>query len=310
MWPACRSTVLAALAAQALAVTQITDADMQTLLNQDGVELADRYAPLWFFGQALHEVPCYPTWAFGGSPGSPDVYDAAHQTSPAPQCEYPDVGCECRNPGVDAGNPGPAFPIYYTVQRCNETEVRVVYNLFYEKDGAKVLDLIDTGHDYDWERVIIVHSRDANELWAPSRALLSAHSGYHNLAWSQIHSTLTSEEIAAGDARAPEGVRGNDHPKVYVSWSKHAHFDTRDTVWVDPISQSTDNAFRSNDWWYYVEQQYYVSFPFVSSILLTDSPKKIRSDNSTEAGKALGSTDWGSATSNPPSVQASVCSAS
>ncbi|PYI17486.1 UPF0047 domain protein [Aspergillus violaceofuscus CBS 115571] len=263
MWPACRSTVLAALAAQALAVTQITDADMRNLLNHDGVELADRYAPLWFFGQALHAVPCYPTWAFGGSPDSPDVYDdAAHPTAPAPQCEYPDVGCGCRNPGVDAGNPGPAFPIYYTVQRCNETEVRVVYNLFYEKDGAKVLDLIDTGHDYDWERVIIVHSRDANELWAPSRALLSAHSGYHNLAWSQIHSTLTSEEIAAGDARAPEGVRGNDHPKV----------------------QSTDNAFRSADWWYYVEQQYY-----------------IRSDNSTEAGKALGSTDWGSAaTSNPP----------
>ncbi|RAH85479.1 UPF0047 domain protein [Aspergillus japonicus CBS 114.51] len=259
MWPACRSTVLAALAAQALAVTQITDADMRNLLNHDGVELADRYAPLWFFGQALHAVPCYPTWAFGGSPDSPDVYDdAAHPTAPAPQCEYPDVGCGCRNPGVDAGNPGPAFPIYYTVQRCNETEVRVVYNLFYEKDGAKVLDLIDTGHDYDWERVIIVHSRDANELWAPSRALLSAHSGYHNLAWSQIHSTLTSEEIAAGDARAPEGVRGNDHPKVYVSWSKHAHFDTRDTIWVDPISQSTDNAFRSADWWYYVEQQYYL----------------------------------------------------
>ncbi|RAH73005.1 uncharacterized protein BO66DRAFT_418480 [Aspergillus aculeatinus CBS 121060] len=292
MWPARRSTVLAALAAQALAVTQITDEEMRTLLNQDdGVELADRYAPLWFFGQALNEEPCYPTWAFGGSPDSPDVYDAAHQTAPGPQCEYPDVGCECRNPGVDAGNPGPAsaFPIYYTVQRCNETEVRVVYNLFYEKDGAKVLDLIDTGHDYDWERVIIVHSRDATELWAPSRALLSAHSGYHNLAWSQIHSTLTSEEIAAGDARAPDGVRGNDHPKVYVSWSKHAHFDTRDTIWVDPISQSTDNAFRSDDWWYYVEQQYY-----------------IRSDNSTEAGKALGGTDWGSATSNPPSVQAST----
>ncbi|OJK04873.1 hypothetical protein ASPACDRAFT_74438 [Aspergillus aculeatus ATCC 16872] len=297
MWPARQSTVLAALAGSAIAaVTQITDEEMRTLLNQDdGVELADRYAPLWFFGQALNEVPCYPTWAFGGSPDSPDVYDAAHQTAPAPQCEYPDVGCECRNPGVEAGNPGPAsaFPIYYTVQRCNETEVRVVYNLFYEKDGAKVLDLIDTGHDYDWERVIIVHSRDANELWAPSRALLSAHSGYHNLAWSQIHSTLTSEEIAAGDARAPDGVRGNDHPKVYVSWSKHAHFDTKDRIWVDPISQSTDNAFRSDDWWYYVEQQYY-----------------IRSDNSTEAGKALSGTDWGSATSNPPSVQASVCLAS
>ncbi|PYH48507.1 uncharacterized protein BP01DRAFT_333980 [Aspergillus saccharolyticus JOP 1030-1] len=290
MWLKSQCAVLAALAAHAIAVTPITEAEMTTLLDQGGVGLADRYAPLWFFGQALNEVPCYPTWAFGGSPDSPDEYDSAQQTAAAPQCEYPDVGCGCRHPGVAAGSAGPAFPIYYTVQRCKETEVRVVYNLFYEKDGAKVLDLIDTGHDYDWERVIIVHSRDAaSKLWTPARALLSAHSGYHNLVWSAIHSTLTSEEIQAGDARTPDGVRNNDHPKVYVSWSKHAHFDTKDRIWIDPISQSTDNAFRSDDWWYYVEQQYY-----------------IQADNSTEAGKALGSTDWGSATSNPPSVQASV----
>lgn len=111
----------------------------------------------------------------------------------------------------------------------------------------------------DWERVIIIHSRDGNNMWAPSRALLSSHSGYHNLAWGDIQNTLTTEEIEAGDANDPNGVRNNDHPKVYISWSKHAHFDTRNTGWVDPISQSTDNAFRSNDWWHYVDKKYYVS---------------------------------------------------
>lgn len=111
----------------------------------------------------------------------------------------------------------------------------------------------------DWERVIIIHSRDDNKMWAPSRALLSSHSGYHNLAWGDIQNTLTTEEIQAGAANDPNGVRNNDHPKVYVSWSKHAHFDTRNTGWNDPLSQSTDNAFRSNDWWHYVSKKNYVS---------------------------------------------------
>ncbi|PYI01138.1 hypothetical protein BO78DRAFT_328408 [Aspergillus sclerotiicarbonarius CBS 121057] len=267
---------------------------MNQLLHHDPISLANRYAPLWFFSQALDQPPCYPTWAFSGTPNSSDIYDAAHKTPAAPQCEYPDLGCSCRNPGTTSpGTPGPAFPIYFTFKKCNETDVRVVYNLFYEKDGAEVLDLIDTGHDYDWERVIIIHTRSANTTWTPSRALLSAHSGYRNLPWGSIHSTLTTAQIAAGNARLPDGVHNNDHPKVYVSWSKHAHFDTRDTVWIDPLSQSLDNAFRGDDWWYFVDSRDY-----------------IRSDNLTEAGKALGGVDWGSATSNPPFVQESVCDAS
>lgn len=112
----------------------------------------------------------------------------------------------------------------------------------------------------DWERVIIIHSRDDSNMWAPSRALLSAHSGYHNLAWGDIQNTLTTDEVNAGSTKTPNGVKNNDHPKVYVSWSKHAHFDTRNTGWNDPASQSLDNAFRSDDWWYFVEPQYYVSF--------------------------------------------------
>lgn len=114
----------------------------------------------------------------------------------------------------------------------------------------------------DWERVIIIHSKDtASNTWAPSRALLSAHSGYHDLAWGDIQNTLTTDQVNAGDAINPNGVKNNDHPKVYVSWSKHANFDTRNTGWNDPISQSTDNAFRSEDWWHFVDAQYYV-WPF------------------------------------------------
>jgi hypothetical protein len=100
-------------------------------------------------------------------------------------------------------------------------------------------------------------------MWAPSRALLSAHSGYHNLAWGDIQNTLTTDEINAGDAKTPNGVQNNDHPKVYVSWSKHANFDTRNTAWNDPASQSLEDAFRSQDWWYFVDPQYYVCWVFI-----------------------------------------------
>ncbi|KAL1974924.1 hypothetical protein VTN31DRAFT_5128 [Thermomyces dupontii] len=336
--------ITALLASTALAATSISDEEMTSMLNAGGVELAVRYAPMWFFGQALNQPPCYPTWAFSGSPTTPDVYDLEHQTAPAPQCDYPDVGCDCRNPGVPINNPGPAFPIYFSYRKCNDNEVRVAYNLFYEKDGATVsislgaieqtgrqaklegndltvvdnstvphvvhfsvnstvspqsaaaknIDIdIETGHNYDWERVIIVHSKDSNNNWTPTRALLSAHSYYHNLAWGDIQNTLTTEEINAGKAIDPNGVKNNDHPKVYVAWSKHAHFDTRNTFWKDPISQSLGHAFRSQDWWHFVDPSNY-----------------IRSDLSTTAGQALAAADWGDATANPPRVHDIMCDAS
>ena len=131
----------------AIAATQISDDDMNSLLDAGGVELAYRYAPLWFFGKAMDQSPCVPDWTFGGSPDSSDVYDDDHMTKPAPRCEYPDVGCECRTPGNDTGRPAPPFPVYYTFQKCNDSDVRVAYNLFYQKDGADAAGIIDTGHD-------------------------------------------------------------------------------------------------------------------------------------------------------------------
>ena len=58
-----QSTVIAALASTALAVTSITDGR-----GRGGGD----------------EPPCYPVWAFGGNVSTPDIYDAAHQTPPAP----------------------------------------------------------------------------------------------------------------------------------------------------------------------------------------------------------------------------------
>ena len=144
MWP--RTLLLLGLAPFAIAVTSITQDQLTQLgFTGDGSGLAYKYAPIWFFGQAQNQPPCVPTWAFGGSPTSKDIYDDAHKTAGAPQCQYPNVGCNCRNPGVAIGNPAPAFPIYHSIKQCSDTQVRIAYNVFYQKDGAKVL-FVDTGH--------------------------------------------------------------------------------------------------------------------------------------------------------------------
>lgn len=116
----------AGLVSSAMAVSFISDSDMTNLLNAGGLQLALKAQPMWFFGQAMNQPPCIPTFATK-SDGS--------QTPSAALCDYPNVGCNCRNPGVPINNPSPSFPVYYSYNKCNSTEIRVVYNLFYEKDG-------------------------------------------------------------------------------------------------------------------------------------------------------------------------------
>lgn len=108
------------------AVTPISDNDMTNLLNEGGVSLAMKAQPMWFFGQAMDQPPCIPTWA---------TKDGGQQTPSAGLCAWPNAGCNCRKPEIGIGNPSPDFPVYYTYSKCNDGEVRVAYNLFYEKDG-------------------------------------------------------------------------------------------------------------------------------------------------------------------------------
>ncbi|KAJ5288273.1 hypothetical protein N7508_011048 [Penicillium antarcticum] len=173
---------------------------MQSLLNAGELDLADRYASIWFFGQVKNQPPCYPTWAFGGSPTIND----------------------------------------YTTMRTRRLQ---------QRSATTPVSDVDT------------------------------------------QNTLTADEANAEDAKDQNGVKNNDHPKVYVSWPKHANFGTRKTEWNNPASQSLE-IFSSQKWWYFVAPR--------SSIL---------SDDSTDADKAIGPVDWEKASSNPPSAQPSVCDA-
>ncbi|KAK3393878.1 hypothetical protein B0H63DRAFT_459433 [Podospora didyma] len=265
----------------AMAVTPVSDSAMTDLLNAGGVDLAYAAAPMWFFGQAMNQPPCYPTNATNAQ---------GAQTPSAALCNWPNTGCNCRNPGVPITNAGPPFPVYYSYNRCAQTEVRIAYNLFYEKDGFNPDQIF--GHRYDWERVIVIWAQQPDATWIPSKIMLSQHSGYQTLNWGDIQNTFNT-----GDAGLPRGgdngLQNRDHAKVYVAWSKHANYNTRNTGWNDALSQLTDNAFRSQDWWYFPKKNDY-----------------LRADRSTPLGATIASYNWGNADSYPAKVHDGLCSAS
>lgn len=207
----------ASLASVASAVTPVSDSDMTNLLNAGGVELAMKAQPMFFFGQALKNPPCIPTFATQGD----------KQTPSAALCDWPNTGCHCRTPGVPISNPAPSFPIYYSYEKCTEKSIRIQYSLFYEKDGYNPENIF--GHPYDWERVIVIWKKADDGQWRPSELMLSQHSGYQTLEWDQIQNTL-SADTADQPLGGPNGKQNLDHAKVYVEWSKHAHRNDRNTV--------------------------------------------------------------------------------
>ncbi|KAM0244030.1 hypothetical protein ACHAP5_006694 [Fusarium lateritium] len=205
---------------------------MTDWLNAGGVQIAMAAQPMWFFGQSLNHPPCYPTRA---------IQKNNKQTPSGGLCPWPNAGCNCRNPGVGIGNRGPKFPIYYTYNKCKENEIRVAYNIFFEKDGFWI-----SGHPYDWERVIVVWAKGKDNHWRQSQLFMSYHSGYTKKNWGDIQNTFSTKD--AKHPRGGENGRKNlAHPKVYVGYSKHAIFHDRNTGWNDIISESTNRAFRSQD---------------------------------------------------------------
>ena len=75
---------------------------------------------------------------------------------------------------------------------------------------------------------------------------------------SSIHTYLVTFQsttlASSSDPRQNQGIHNQDHPKVYIAWDKHPAYHTRNTGFKDPISQSTSSAFRSRDWWYFIDR--------------------------------------------------------
>ncbi|KAG6025406.1 hypothetical protein E4U41_001532 [Claviceps citrina] len=253
---------LGSLAASARALTAVSDAEMTALLGCRAIDLAMKAQPMFLIGQMLRQPPCIPTLA---TPGG-------KQAGASKLCPWPDSGCDCRRPGTPVGNPLPSLPVYFSYSRCSETAVRIAYNLFYTKDGFTPRQIF--GHAFDWERVVVVWNRTDSE-WTPSQLFLSQHTGYQRVDWSRIESTFNT-----ADAEKPrggcDGQKNLDHPKG----------------WIDVFSQLTDNAYRSDDWWYFPKKEDY-----------------ILADSSTEVGKLIAGLSWGDADSTPPLVAKGLCDA-
>ncbi|KAK1773105.1 hypothetical protein QBC45DRAFT_463649 [Copromyces sp. CBS 386.78] len=233
---------------------------MKSSLYGDGIDLAVVGVPMWFFGETQGYYPCYPTSA----------------TPLAELCNFPDTGCNCREPWRTAGQLDPSFLVYFSMKECDSEEVQVAYNLFYEKDGFSPEGLF--GHVYDWEYVVVVwkktaHRENGSSSWGPTRLLLSAYGKMISHNWRDFD----MDEMT-------------DKPKVYVSWGKHAHYTEPMTNRSILLREMTENVYRGEDWWYYPRED-----------------DLIRAYRSINIGKLIESFDWGKAVGNPAVVYDRFC---
>lgn len=212
--------------------------------------------PQWNFARAQNHDACWPA----------DPLANGKQHAPATVKAWPIAG--------QGGCPakGSNFPTFYSVKRCSDTEVRVVFNIYFPKDG-----FVATGHAHDFEHVVLVWKK-RNNAWSRDRLLLGRHGKHVPQAWSSAESW--------DGARRSAGV-GREFPRIFVGWGKHAMFNHQGGL-TSLIEQSTDEEFRS------------AKYPFWADWLVETT------DNNGTA-KLFDKYNWGSATSNPARMSRGLC---
>ncbi|KAM7211775.1 hypothetical protein V8F06_012842 [Rhypophila decipiens] len=236
---------------------------------------------MFHFAQANGNPQCYPNYPF-----RPDG-----SKRPAAGAEnWPHIST-CKQASLSARGWGPAMPVYYNVRNCPNTsgrgeggsEIRVSYNLFYEKDGFKGSS---ANHDYDWERVIVIWRKYGLNLYK-DEILVSSHKGYKRIVgWDSIPQT-----VDAGNWFESNG-KNKDHAKVYVGWCKHAMFFEKRTKDSTIVACLDDTEMRSDDWYFVADQK----STLVSAMPGSDYFNRFRAN------------DWGNAWSKPDRVYDSLCS--
>lgn len=267
--PARRLIIGAVSLAVALAATvagiQIAAADTGQPGSTDlaGLVLASR--PQWNLARALKHDSCWPEEALDA---------AGNQKAPATRKLWPVPG---QGGCVSAGS---AFPTYYTAKQCSPTEVRVVYSLYFPKDGfAGSLGSLALGHDYDWEHVVVVWTQAADGSWHRDHLLLGRHGKEIFQAWSSAESW---------DATRTTAGLGLEYPRIFVGWAKHAMFNHQGGL-TDLASQYTNEEFRN------------AAHPAWADWL-------IPVDDSGPLAQRFDAFDWGSASSTPSVMSRSLCS--
>ncbi|KAH8919026.1 hypothetical protein BT69DRAFT_1353429 [Atractiella rhizophila] len=266
----------------------------QSTLDTQGVYpfvVASR--PKWWFGipsKALcpsRTAPCYPEYAVNHTTGA--------QNPGQNLCDWPNANCGCQYPsenGQAGGIKARAFPHYWIASQCSNTEVRAGFWVYYPKDG-----FVGSGHRHDWEYYIVVWSKQADGNYIRSSHVFSYHGDRLQENWNVaanveygllspcLENTSAYMKISDNLNSVADG-QGN-HALVYPGWSKHPNFPDKNTHFCDTLSQSTKNAYRSDDWWYYA-----------------DESDLFQADASTQIGGWIDSigANWGSANSYPSSA--------
>lgn len=95
----------------------------------------------------------------------------------------------------------------------------------------------------DWERVVVIWAKGDDSKWRPSQALLSQHSGYQRINWADVQNSFPSSS-ASEPRGGPNGIKNEDHLKVYVASYKHDHHQDRNTVSQRPGVNAIQLRFR------------------------------------------------------------------
>ncbi|KAH8809590.1 hypothetical protein DL96DRAFT_1536251 [Flagelloscypha sp. PMI_526] len=219
--------------------TPISDSDMQSWINgvevggnPDGANrLAHEAIPLFHFSKGA----CYP-----GHPldANGNVKDAAARYN-WPKAD----GSTCADPGGDhaAANP---YPIFFTVRKCSDIDIRVTYNLYWAKDGFKTAL---AGHGHDWEGVVLKWKKtDDGKSWIRDGVWISVHTGDTYRTWSGAESTAYN-----GPGSPSTGLKNAERVKVYVGWGKHAlRYSKKTSGGKSLFDVLGDNEYRTDDYYY------------------------------------------------------------
>lgn len=219
-------------------------------------KFVDASTPQWNFARAVNHDACWPS----------DPLPNGNQQAAGTVKAWPIAG--------QGGCPakGSNFPTFYSVKKCNDTEVRVVFNIYFVKDG-----FVPGGHKHDFEHFILVWKKNGNS-WSRDRMLLGRHGHHVTQAWRSAESWDGS--------RGSAGL-GREFPRIFVGWGKHAIFNHQGGL-TDITSQSTNNEFRS------------AKYPFWANW-------QIETTDNNAVAKLFDKYGWGSATSNPAVMSRDLC---
>lgn len=179
-------------------------------------DFARKSVPQWNFARANRNDPCWPEAAFDGDGNPAD--GAGVQNWP--------------NSDGDCARHGSPFPTYYTVKKCDPSEIRVTFTIYMATSGFR-----PSGHRHDFEHVDVVWKRDG-DTWTRDRLLLSAHGGHRVQSWGGAES-WNADRGSAG--------KGREFPRVFVGWGSHSMFNNQGGL-KDVLSQYTGNEYRQADY--------------------------------------------------------------